>query len=125
MADFGFQEMQEIQRQLQEKYKDKWNPLSPEQGKDQLMWMMIEVGEAADIMKKEGAHASVRGSETIFDSSFCACSHPARLSVAYPTVYSSLHSLSKCSVQENKAAPAHLSPVHGFIIPHFYPIEKP
>ena len=54
MADFGFQEMQEIQRQLQEKYKDKWNPLSPEQGKDQLMWMMIEVGEAADIMKKEG-----------------------------------------------------------------------
>ena len=54
MEDFGFREMQEIQRQLQEKYKDKWNPLSPEQGKDQLMWMMIEVGEAADIMKKEG-----------------------------------------------------------------------
>lgn len=56
MEDFGFLEMQEIQRQLQEKYKDKWNPLSPEQGKDQLLWMMIEAGEAADIMKKEGVH---------------------------------------------------------------------
>ncbi|MCI8541786.1 MAG: nucleotide pyrophosphohydrolase [Lachnospiraceae bacterium] len=54
MEDFSLQEMREIQCQLQEKYKDKWNPLSPEQGKDQLLWMMIELGEAADIMKKEG-----------------------------------------------------------------------
>ena len=52
MEDFSLQEMREIQCQLQEKYKDKWNPLSPEQGKDQLLWMMIELGEAADVMKK-------------------------------------------------------------------------
>ncbi len=64
MEDFGFREMQEIQRQLQEKYKDKWNPLSPEQGKDHLLWMMIEAGEAADIMKKEGVHKIMEDADT-------------------------------------------------------------
>ena len=37
--------------------------------------------------------ASVRSSETIFSSSFCACFHLFRLSVTYLTTYSSLHSL--------------------------------
>lgn len=57
--------MQQIQMELQEKYKDKWRPLSPELGTEQLLWLMIELGEAADIMKKEGSqkimeNASVR-----------------------------------------------------------------
>lgn len=47
--------MQQIQMELQEKYKDKWRPLSPELGTEQLLWLMIELGEAADIMKKEGS----------------------------------------------------------------------
>lgn len=54
MGDFGFDDMQEIQRQLQNQYKDKWAPLSPEQGKEQLLWLMIELSEAADVMKKQG-----------------------------------------------------------------------
>ncbi len=54
MEDFGFKEMQEIQRQLQEKYKEKWQPLSPERGKEKLLWLMIELGEAADVVKKDG-----------------------------------------------------------------------
>lgn len=54
MAHFGLDEMQEIQRQLQEKYKDRWGGLSPRKGRDQLLWMMIEVGEVADIIKKQG-----------------------------------------------------------------------
>lgn len=41
--------------ELQEKYKDKWRPLSPELGTEQLLWLMVELGEAADIMKKEGS----------------------------------------------------------------------
>lgn len=45
MSDFGFQEMQAIQKQLQEKYKDKWGGLSPKKGRDSLLWMMIEAGE--------------------------------------------------------------------------------
>ncbi len=40
-----------------------------------------------------GIIASVRGSKTIFNSSFCACSHLIRLSVTYLTAYSSLLSL--------------------------------
>lgn len=54
MDNFGINEMQEIQKQLQEKYKERWGGLSPEKGREQLLWMLIEVGEVADILKKEG-----------------------------------------------------------------------
>ena len=54
MADWGFQEMQQIQKALQEKYKDKWGGLSPEIGRDKLLWMIVEAGEMADIIKKNG-----------------------------------------------------------------------
>ena len=54
MAHLGLDEMQAIQKQLQEKYKDLWGGLSPRKGRDQLLWMMIEAGEAADIIKKQG-----------------------------------------------------------------------
>ena len=37
MEDFGINEMLEMQRKLQEKYKEKWNPLCPELGKDHLL----------------------------------------------------------------------------------------
>ncbi len=32
MADFSINEMQEMQRLLQDKYKDKWEPIGPETG---------------------------------------------------------------------------------------------
>ena len=32
MDSFGFQEMQNIQKELQEKYKERWGGLSPEKG---------------------------------------------------------------------------------------------
>ena len=54
MADFSINEMQEMQKQLQEKYKDKWGGLSPEIGKNQLLWMIGEIGEVIDIVKKHG-----------------------------------------------------------------------
>jgi len=54
MANFDFDTMQAIQRELQEKYKDKWPKLRPEQGRSSLLWMMVEAGEMADIIKKEG-----------------------------------------------------------------------
>jgi len=54
MTDFGLIQMQEIQKQLQEKYKEKWGGLSPEIAREQLLWMLIEVGEVADIIKKSG-----------------------------------------------------------------------
>ena len=54
MSDFGINEMLEMQRTLQEKYKDKWEGISPEAGKSKLLWMIGEVGEVIDIVKKSG-----------------------------------------------------------------------
>lgn len=52
MDDFGINEMLAMQRALQEKYKDKWKPVCPERGKEQLLWMIGEIGEVIDIVKK-------------------------------------------------------------------------
>ncbi len=54
MADFSINEMQEMQRKLQDKYKDKWEPVCPEAGKNKLLWMLGEIGEVIDIVKKHG-----------------------------------------------------------------------
>lgn len=64
MEDLGFREMQEIQRALLEKYKDQWKPVAPETGKDKLLWLMIELGEAADIIKKDGNRRIMEDSAT-------------------------------------------------------------
>ena len=58
MNDFGINEMQEMQKVLQEKYKDKWKPICPERGKDQLLWMVGEIGEVIDIIKKHGGETA-------------------------------------------------------------------
>lgn len=50
----NFVKMQQLQRELQDTYIDSWGGLSPKKGKEKLLWMMIEAGEIADIMKKEG-----------------------------------------------------------------------
>lgn len=54
MKDFTINEMQEMQRKLQEKYKDKWESIGPEIGKNKLLWMVGEIGEVIDIVKKNG-----------------------------------------------------------------------
>jgi NTP pyrophosphatase (non-canonical NTP hydrolase) len=58
MDDFSINEMLEMQRTLQEQYKDKWKPVNPERGKDQLLWMIGEIGEVIDIIKKHGGDAA-------------------------------------------------------------------
>lgn len=63
MDDFGINEMLEMQRTLQEKYKDKWNPICPERGKDQLLWMIGEIGEVIDIIKKNGCKKACQEKE--------------------------------------------------------------
>ena len=54
MTDFSISEMLDMQKRLQDKYKDKWERLSPETGKNNLLWMIGEVGEVIDIIKKHG-----------------------------------------------------------------------
>lgn len=54
MEDFSIGEMQQMQKALQEKYRHKWEPICPEVGKNKLLWMIGEIGEVIDIVKKYG-----------------------------------------------------------------------
>ena len=54
MADFSINEMQEMQKALQDKYKDKWEPICAEIGQNKLLWMIGEIGEVIDLVKKHG-----------------------------------------------------------------------
>ena len=54
MTDFTINEMLNMQKTLQDKYKDKWEKISPEAGKHKLLWMVGEIGEVIDIVKKHG-----------------------------------------------------------------------
>lgn len=54
MQSFTIAEMQSMQKALQEKYKDKWEPICPEVGQNKLLWMVGEIGEVIDIVKKNG-----------------------------------------------------------------------
>lgn len=47
-----------MQRNLQDKYKDKWETIGPESGKNKLLWMVGEIGEVIDIVKKNGGTKS-------------------------------------------------------------------
>lgn len=59
MEDFSVNEMLELQRKLQERYRDKWEPIGPETGKNKLLWMIGEIGEVIDIVKKNGGEKAV------------------------------------------------------------------
>lgn len=54
MSDFSIREMLAMQQTLQEKYNDKWETICPEAGKHKLLWMIGEIGEVIDIIKKNG-----------------------------------------------------------------------
>ena len=59
MSDFTIKDMLTMQRALQEKYKDKWETICPEAGKHKLLWLLGEVGEVIDIIKKNGDQKAV------------------------------------------------------------------
>lgn len=63
MSNFGINDMLEMQRTLQEKYKNIWKPICPERGKDQLLWMIGEIGEVIDIVKKHGGEKACQNIE--------------------------------------------------------------
>lgn len=58
MSDFTVNEMQAMQRTLQERYRHKWEPIGPATGQNKLLWMIGEVGEVIDIVKKNGGEAA-------------------------------------------------------------------
>ncbi|KYH32437.1 hypothetical protein CLTEP_22330 [Clostridium tepidiprofundi DSM 19306] len=54
MRDLKLSEIISMQKELQKKYKGKWTPLSVENGRNCLLWMIEEMGEAISIIKKRG-----------------------------------------------------------------------
>ena len=63
MAQLTFEKMQEMQKIMHEKHKGKWTGLSPETAMEKLLWLYGEVGEACDIIKKQGVSAVNDGGE--------------------------------------------------------------
>lgn len=64
MSKLDFEKMQQMQSELQEKYKDEWGGLPPEQGRQKLLWLYGELGEVGDIIKKKGDDKILSDNET-------------------------------------------------------------
>ena len=45
-------EMLGMQRKLQAQYVGRWEPIDPEHGKNKLLWMLAEMGEAIQVVKR-------------------------------------------------------------------------
>ena len=54
--------MQSMQKELQDKYKEKWERICPETGKNKFLWMIGEIGEVIDNRKKNGDKSAVADS---------------------------------------------------------------
>ncbi len=52
MPDLKLSEIMQMQRELQDKHKGQWTPLTPEYGRSSLLWMVEELGEVVSIVKK-------------------------------------------------------------------------
>ncbi|MFV0402036.1 MAG: MazG nucleotide pyrophosphohydrolase domain-containing protein [Oscillospiraceae bacterium] len=57
MRDLSLSHMIEMQNILQERMKDSWLPINPENGHFSLLWMYEEMGEVVAIIKKRGKDA--------------------------------------------------------------------
>ena len=55
--------MLEMQKTLQDKYKDIWKPICPDRGQEQLLWMIGEIGEVIDIVKKHGGERACQNED--------------------------------------------------------------
>lgn len=53
-SSLSIAQMLQMQQELCEKNKASWAPLSPENARSQLLWMIGEIGEVLDILKKCG-----------------------------------------------------------------------
>lgn len=73
MKDLSFTDMFQMQRELWDKHKDSWSPLEPEFARNSLLWMMSEIGEVIDIIKKcgEAAIMTEEGVRTSFIEELC------------------------------------------------------
>lgn len=52
--NISIQEMLDYSLALWERHKDRWSPMEPEYTKLTLLWLVGEIGEVVDIIKKDG-----------------------------------------------------------------------
>lgn len=45
-------DMREMQQLLQERYVGWWEPIDPDHGKNKMLWMLAELGEAIQVLKR-------------------------------------------------------------------------
>ena len=64
MPDLKISDLIAMQNALQNKMKDKWLPIIPQNGHFSLLWMFEEMGELVAIIKKRGGSA-IMDDETI------------------------------------------------------------
>ena len=48
-----FHDMRQMQQALQDQYAGWWEPIDPEHGKNKILWMLAELGEAIQIVKRK------------------------------------------------------------------------
>ena len=58
-----FNEMEARQRALQARYAGWWEPIDPEHGKNKILWMLAELGEAIQVLKRNSADALMENRE--------------------------------------------------------------
>ena len=61
--DYTINEMLAMQNALQERYKDIWEGISPQVGQNKLLWMVGEIGEVIDVVKKNGWEEAIQNPE--------------------------------------------------------------
>ena len=55
--ELTLEQMMEMQKLLYQKYQNTWEPLTPQYGRNSLLWLLGEAGEVIDIIKKKGDEA--------------------------------------------------------------------
>lgn len=61
--DLSISQMMQMQKALFEPHKGEWSPVEPEYGKDFILYMIEEVGEAIAVLKKKGSGAVISDME--------------------------------------------------------------
>ena len=62
-----FHDMQEMQQALQSRYAGWWEPIDPEHGKNKILWLMAELGEAIQVVKRHAAQEVMTKGEVRHD----------------------------------------------------------
>lgn len=60
-------EMLEMQKVLQARYAGWWEPVDPDHGKNKMLWMLAELGEAIQVVKRHPAEEIARTGDVRHD----------------------------------------------------------